>query len=1569
MVASVDCIRWVRHDCIILGCFQLTEDGKEENYLVQVIRSKDGKITDAASKPVVLSFCGLFADLIDDIVPFGNGPYLFLSYLKQCELAITANRKNTDQHIVLLGWSLGDEETDVAVVDINRDKWLPRIELQDNDDDNLIMGLCIDKASLYGKVKVQLGVEEEKELSPYCILMCLTLEGKLNMFHVASCSLSGTTASPGVVSTLSDEEEGTPDVVTGECELPKLSSGSGEQNKAVAISSQLQDWYLKEGGREISAKNSLRQFGNYESSISSPANQISHKDTTSGNRDLEGTAGQQVQLSVQQSTNLGQSSSEVSHQEEPRYAVQNSNKTETQNIAGFGSEFSAFAGKVPTDVPSISNQKDVPKSFELGKELLGKTGSAALQSATSQSWSSGKNIFVNESDVKSPVIPSSHIQGKSSENFGTSVGAANVSGGFAGKPFPWKDASGTSSSVNFSTRPVQGDGLRTSTEMGKIELLPSIRSLQSSTQTNFASGKSHNNKLYPSRDDYKAAVSGMPNSEPNLSKQSGNLKEMTKELDALLQSIEERGGFRDACTISQMSKVQELEQGIGTLSEKCRMWRSIMDERLEEIQNLLDKTVQVLARKIYMEGVVKQASDCRYWDLWNHQKLSPELELKRRQILQLNQDLTNQLIELEQHFNTLELNKFGENDGLHVGRRAPQSKVGLSRCIQSLHSLHTTMSSQLAAAELLSERLSKQMGVLTIESPMKQQNVKKELFETIGIPYDASFSSPDAKVTDPSSMKKLLLSSGSAATKDHSRRRQSSAMKSYDPETARRRRDSLDRSWASFEPPKTTVKRMLLQEHQKASPNKLSLSDKKYVSPHMSDGAAIVRPKDRATPSSSLYLSENKGIQETSLKQASENQSTLFRWANDPVGPSQSTGPKFPAFQSNTAAISSHSALQLPLMGGQNHARYDITADKSSHVDKSNSVLIGETRPILQSETSVNQEPSTRTVLPTFAPSLSKKTSETPNSNSKGSVSANSTIESEKTLLTTTKIVTIESGKNRDAQLSISAAIPTASALPGKVAQFDVATKSKPGEKVSTSPAFSMSPALLSPMFNFSNASPSTLSTLSSTSSSSAMSFGESLTTSKASIDVKPIVSSISMSLPSTLPIASPSSVSASSFTTFSSSSFFSVQAPKTPVSLSNTPAVSLTSKSPKTEPQLSTDKLISKTEGNATIQTKPVQPGSPVAGFGSKLETSVSSTSAVEAPTSVSSTSAVETPTSVPSASAVETPTSLASGSKPSFTNMAGNVFSVLSNAQREESSTANTLFSSPIPTSASTTGGKNESLDIAVSQEDEMEEEAPETSQTTELSLGSLGGFGIGSTPNPSAPKPNPFGGLFGNAATSPVSSPFTVSVPSGRLFRPASFSFESPQSSQPSQPTAFSSFSGGFGTTATPQASAQTGFGQPAQIGSGQQALGSVLGSFGQSRQIGAGLPGAGFASASSFGGGFAAPSPTGGFSSSATGGGFAAVASGSGGFANLASGGGGFSGVASGGGFGGMAPASGGFAAAAPAGGGFAAAASGGGGFAVAGGGGFGAFGSQQGSAFGGGAGGTGKPPELFSQMRK
>lgn len=1583
---KVDSIRWVRRDCIIIGCFQLTEDGKEENYLVQVIQSKDGKITDASSEPVVLSFSDVFSDVIDDILPSGTGPYLFLTYVEQWGLAISANRKNIDDHVVLLRWSLDDEKNDIAVVDINRDKWIPRIKLQDNGNDNLIMGLCIDKVSLCGKVKVQLGVEE-KELSPYFILMCLTLDGKLNMFHVAS--VSGPSCSPDVDFTLSDAEDDVPAVVPVDSNLPRVSSGSGLQKiEPVASSFKSQGVKLKELDTDdtcgVTAKSNLKGFDKYESSTSI---------SISNSQELENKDRQQIQNSLQKSTNLVQSPPKASLPEVTSFTVRDSSKTGTQDTGGFGSGSAGFVGKFPTDTPSLSSHKDLLKSLEFGKEAQGNFGSAGLQSSSSQSQSCGNFISLEDSRVKLPVLPSSHSHDKTYEN--SSLGAPNVSGSFVGKPLSSKDATGSLTPV-FSVKPVHGDGDRASTGAGKIESLPSIRSSQFSSPLNFASGKSHNQKLYPSKDDYKTAtLSGLPNSEPNLSKQSGNIKEMTKELDMLLQSIEETGGFRDACTVFQRQKVEELEEGIGSLSEKCGMWRSIMDERLQEIQNLFDKTVQVLARKIYMEGVVKQASDSRYWDLWNRQKLSPELELKRGHILSINQDLINQLIELERHFNSLELNKFGENDGVHGCQRRPQGRFGTSRHIQSLHSLHTTMSSQIAAAEQLSDRLSKQMALLSIESPVKQQNVKKELFETLGIPYDASFSSPDVtKVRDQSAIKKLIHSSGSAATNDQSRRRQSSAMKSYDPETARRRRDSLDRSWASFEPPKTTVKRMLLQDHQKCSQVKSSLKDKQQISPHMLEGAAIVCPKDRTTPSTSSNPLRIKGLQDASLKQTSESQPTLFKWASDPTGPSQMTGLKSPVFQSNISSTrSSLSATQLSPMGWQNHARNtgDVTAEKLSsgvYFDvKSNSTLTNETKSTMQSESNIFQKPTISTMSPTLTPSLLKNPSEMPISNSKGTVPESSTIGSEKHGAATTKTLFVESGKNRDAQVSTPAAVPTSSAFPGIVPIFDAVNKSQPGGKSFTPSTFSLSPSVSSspmvsslstPMFSFSTSSSAT--------SSSTASFGGSSSSSKTTIDTKETVSSTSVSstsplpivsssppsaslpttsstsLSSSSPIVSSSSLSATSSTTFPSSSSVTLQAPKTPIS-SSTPSVNSIPES-KTELQLSTDKADSKPDVSAAQFTSPVSESS------SKLEPLRSSVSAG----GISS--------------------GLASGSPANFTSIASSVSNMALNSQPEHSSIANTLLSTQVSTSASTTGGKNDSWDIAVTQEDEMEEEAPETSQATELSLGSLGSFGIGSTPNPTAPKLNPFGSPFGNATTSPTSSPFTMTVPSGQLFRPASFTVQSPESSQPSQPATFNAFSG-FGTGATAQAPTQTGFGQPAQVGQGQQALGSVLGSFGQSRQLGASLPGAGFASASGFGGGFTPASSISSFPSAATGGGFVGIGSTTGGFAGLASGGGGFGAAASGGGgfvglasggfggaasgsggsassasggFGGAASVAGGFSTVVSAGGGFGGFATpGGGGFAAAGGG-FGAF-SGQGSGFGRGAGGSGKPPELFTQMRK
>lgn len=65
-------------------------------------------------------------------------------------------------------------------------------------------------------------------------------------------------------------------------------------------------------------------------------------------------------------------------------------------------------------------------------------------------------------------------------------------------------------------------------------------------------------------------------------------------------------------------------------------------------------------------------------------------------------------------------------------------------------------------------------------------------------------------------------------------------------------------SWAKFEPSKTTVKRILLQEHHRASMNGSSfLVDKQHFNPHMLNVSAAERPLVRITPST--YSSQDKG--------------------------------------------------------------------------------------------------------------------------------------------------------------------------------------------------------------------------------------------------------------------------------------------------------------------------------------------------------------------------------------------------------------------------------------------------------------------------------------------------------------------------------------------------------------------------------------------------------------------------------------------------------------------------------------------------------------------------------------
>ncbi|KAK6919871.1 hypothetical protein RJ641_015775 [Dillenia turbinata] len=1449
-VVKVDSVRWVRRDSIIVGSFQLTEDGTEESYLVQIITSKDGKDIDASNKPVVLSFSDVYPDVLDDSVPFGSGP----------EIAITANRKNVDQHIALFGWSVDDENKDAMMLEFGLDKWNPRIELQDNGDDNFVLGLCVDNVSVYEKVKVTVGTEDPRELWPYCVLLCLTCDGKLCVFHVAGNKEAP--VSTKAASSLSNVAKGSCPVGQQSSELLTVTSELREQQvEQVALrlpSKELdnKELNLNESGT-VSIKNismpselstSLKASSIADQTFPKAITTLVQKEALINSRTVEGGPGTNSELINGEAANMLQPSLNT-FGERSSPAISDFSKIETQGTAGVGSSSESSMMGAATDASVLTYNRGLHEFSEASKNFIGNIKPSISQIGSTQALFGGEVTLAKDDDARPLFSPS--LYGRKSED--TSVeGAGNASVVPAGKLFNLKSGSGSLAPAFASSRTVQRGGQRDSRE-----------GLQ-------AARNSHSVGRHI-KEDSAETPAVMLNTEPNLSKKFGNVKEMVKELDTLLECIEKEGGFRDACTVNQRNSLLALDQGVDALSDRCSIWKSLMSEHLGKIQHLLDKTVQVLARKIYLDGMVKQASDVQYWDLWAQQKLSSELALKRDHVLEISQNLTKQLVELERHFNAFEMNKFGENEGT-VSLGASRKSSGPSRHMQSLHSLQNTMSSQLAAAEQLSECLSTQMSLLSIKSPpTRQQNVKKELFDTIGIPYHGvSFNSPDVwKSSDMPSIKNLPFLSYSATVKDHSNRKQASVTKNNESETTRRRRDSLDRSWASFEPQKTVVKRILLEDSQKARVDESSsVMWRQHSSTRMLEGSLFRQTKNLLSPSNSIS-SKSKGIQNIPTQQASQASTFLITQPNDVLGTSPSVPLKAPAIEftptGNLSAFSLQSSSKPSSHVGQIGTREISNANaKRSSIsetasENSISISINGEKTMLLSETQPHLAPSASVRTLAQSPPLMKINTETPSSHGKAS-----------------QLDTATSNIQLSDKVSLS---PAFSAPHSNSSPLLTATrKTQPGDKVSSSPTFSI------PHSNIS--SPLTSASLPSlptptTATLAPIPFGNFLNSSKATADVNKT---------STLP--SSSSISSGSL---------SFKAPHTVVSQS----------SPITSEPVNYDKEPSlETQIISTTQAPPAQPGPATSGIMLKQEAVEPSTANVSA--------------------------GLSFGSQPSF-NISMVASGMTSSTKQEQQHAASIL----LPTPLSFTGSAVSS-DPAPTQEDSMEEEAPETNCTPDLGLGSLSGFGIGSAPSITAPKSNPFGGPFINAANT-ASSSFTMTVPTGQLFRPASFSFQPPQSSQTPQQVNLG-FSGGFTSGSNSQAQASSGFGQPAQIGQGQQALGSVLGSFGQSRQIGFGLPGAGFSSGSSF-----------------SSGGFTGTQSNASGFANVSSTGSAFASLASAGGFAGSASGVGGFAGAAS------------GGFSAAGGG-FGAFSNQQGgggfSAFSGNAGGTGRPPsELFTQMRR
>ena len=303
---------------------------------------------------------------------------------------------------------------------------------------------------------------------------------------------------------------------------------------------------IKQEG-EILIKNDLNTFQENKSLISACiADQILHRETIAADHEAKSLVnsqtfeadgqqrvstiklyqevdGKQSGLPRQQSTNLEGSSLKTSPLEGLGNVVGDVKKTDIQKITGVGS-----------GLGSSQSSHNFSRSFETHKELPGKIGSTNLQNA-SQSWSGGKFTFPKSTEEKLS-LSSSFVESGRSETAGINLSIPQVPGGPVGSPIYPKDAATSLAAGNFG-RISQSRGQRGSMVAGNVEPISSTLGSQLSMQENFPA-KSPNYKSYPPKENYRTPpLQGQLNSEPNLSKQFGNVRYLSLFLTLLQNTL------------------------------------------------------------------------------------------------------------------------------------------------------------------------------------------------------------------------------------------------------------------------------------------------------------------------------------------------------------------------------------------------------------------------------------------------------------------------------------------------------------------------------------------------------------------------------------------------------------------------------------------------------------------------------------------------------------------------------------------------------------------------------------------------------------------------------------------------------------------------------------------------------------------------------------------------------------------------------------------------------------------------------------------------------------------------
>lgn len=1450
----VESVEWIRLDAMLVSYTQTNEDGEDEECPLILVTSREGDFTKKDGTITAVSFDNTFPSIDSRVLPPASGPYMLAKYIEPWDMVIAASRRSVDDHIVTLG--LPSENHEAISFELSNDTWLPRIELQENGDDNILLGLSVVTTTTDLQEADPRDDSGDTKLPACPVLMCLSLGGKLSLFLVARL----------------DKNSLAMEFISPPSKLPKVTRSKSKSKSSgdIALEASQQSANIEIPVSQHAESKQTREGTEDEPSV------ISGSDA---NRENDGNDNDEILSRLPASGRYGKLSealkkgpllkgegSLLSKETPSMPSLQTAGSSALISLGSAGtsdiSHLSTVKG-APSDIGQTQQTGPTNQPPSLLTRTVPEVQSATSQTSllshliNSQSFSSG--LFGSVGNGESTRQPTPPFQGTppASSSFGNirpSVQFTPTSQGPLASNLKAPESSGLFGSM--------GNG------KGALKGLQKTNSSGART----LSGSS-------------AKQSGVSEPEQAFYDQLEQIRRMGGELDNLMAYIEGRGektsGNHPPCFTK--NSLNELELELRNLADNCKTAKERVEAQRQSLNNLRDENLQLEAWRLYIRSKTEQAGDNRHQELWIRRKLTPDLDVKRKRVTKAEQALKQQIAALEEHIHHLELDNrkrvVSQKGGVNINR---QTSAGRSQSVQNLYS---TVNGLLASADRLSQQVAQQMEVLHISA---QPRTAQKIMLSVGLPSDGTShvqTRPTFSGTVPSPLARqqsfhspcIKAELGLPIHTTPPRRTIPSDSGVGAPSITRRRRDSMDGvqkalALAGGASPKTMIERV---SHH--TPSHQPNASKQYV-------------RQRSFQESSEKISSHPRHVRRVL--SSQAQSATSSSAPSILSVPKNKASSIPiGFSENSAVTNLEGSQASPFMSEREPR--DIRPDSKSAVPRNSSSIAEKSVPTLTSR--FGPPPGRTSSSPTSVVSTSSNVGV---SYSTGSLSSNTSSESVFKL-----------------------------------------TNSNP-----SNPA---------PSFSFATA-PSFAKPTGTSGTSGSMSFGKQVSNTSSSNE------GATVSLP-TLSSSAIGSATSNATTGVSATTKLGIGSTKSGSGFNSKPSVD------------------SEKEDKPNFGFKPPSFGIPAFGTSSfKPVATPSSAIASPAVTSASFVPQVSISGTVltnPSPSQVlgnHPPSSPNESASPTLDQAPSAKGSMLFGQTFTPTSTSQTPFVFPAASPPTATFSVPP-ITTPESDEEDMDEE--QGTGGTSVGGFNLEGLGLGScsTAQPQAPKPS----LFGNSVpfgTQQTSSGFGMSSPQGQLFRPPSFSLPSAQSppqtnvgfgfGHPTTSQAGSSpFGTAFGSTTsnppsvnpfgtTPAGSATAfgspappgagGFGQPSQVGPGQKALGSALGTFGQTRQMGFGSTtpfgstlSAGFGSTPS-GGGLGSAATIGGFASAATGGGFASAATG-GGFASAATGGGFTSASgASGGGFAGVT----------------------GGGFQAFGGGGQPAFSSSSPSA-----------PSLFTQMRK